>query len=150
MRLRLSRLLNNRRKLLSWCCRMIISTIFLSTPPPSARPRTEYCGSWRQRWADISGRCSRSSPVNPSTTRGASSLSDNKNRGQALANELCLPVKTPVGTVTVFETMKDRYWILKEPANMRKPEEHLHPLVLPRWLNGQGKKHHLRGIPLIV
>ncbi|MRT15176.1 hypothetical protein GJV07_23195 [Enterobacteriaceae bacterium RIT711] len=44
---------------------------------------------------------------------------------QALANELRLPVKAPIGTVTVFEAMKGRFWILKKPANMRKPEEHL-------------------------
>lgn len=51
---------------------------------------------------------------------------------QSLANELRLPVKAPIGTVTVFEAMKDRYWVLKKAANLRKPEEHLFLWYFPK------------------
>ncbi|WP_181409083.1 hypothetical protein [Serratia sp. SRS-8-S-2018] len=50
---------------------------------------------------------------------------------QALANELHLPVKAPIGTVMLYEVMQGRFWILKKSANMRRPEEHLYLWYLP-------------------
>ncbi|ENG6257032.1 hypothetical protein [Yersinia enterocolitica] len=45
---------------------------------------------------------------------------------QALANQLDLPVKAPVGSVTMFEVMKNRFWILKRTyINPHRPEDHL-------------------------
>ncbi len=43
---------------------------------------------------------------------------------EALSKLLNVPVKAPVGTVTQFEVMKDRYWILEKFPNPRRPHDH--------------------------
>lgn len=43
---------------------------------------------------------------------------------EELSKRLNVPVKAPVGTVTQFEVMKDRYWILEKFPNPRRPHDH--------------------------
>ncbi len=51
---------------------------------------------------------------------------------QALANELRLPVKAPIGTVTMYEVMTNRFWLLKRTfINKKFPEDHLFRWYFP-------------------
>lgn len=51
---------------------------------------------------------------------------------RALANEIRLPVKAPIGTVTIYEVMTGRFWLLKRTyINKKFPEDHLFHWYFP-------------------
>ncbi|WP_455884891.1 dermonecrotic toxin domain-containing protein [Pseudomonas spelaei] len=43
---------------------------------------------------------------------------------QALSEQLNVPVKAPVGTVSQFQVAPDRYWFLEKHPNPRRPHDH--------------------------
>lgn len=63
--------------------------------------------------------------------RMISSKSGSTGFAEELSKRLNVPVKAPVGTVTQFEVMKDRYWILEKLPNPRRPHDHEWKIFTP-------------------